>query len=100
MTRKIINDNSTPDDKPQFLIETSDFFEILWVYVTFGVDYEYAKKIWKNLIFDHFYYVYDFFCSPKNKLKVGEKTFLVTFEEDPSTNIKKNVSSFKFTIFQ
>ena len=63
------------------------------------------KKFVKHLIFDHFYYIYDFFCSPKNKLKVGEKTFLVTFEEDPSTNIKKkieikkNISPFKFTIF-
>ena len=32
------------ENKPQFLIETFDFFEILWVYVTFGVDNEYAKK--------------------------------------------------------
>ena len=87
------------------MIEKPDFFEILWVYVTFGVDYEYAKKIWKNLIFDHFFYIYDFFFSPKNKQKVREKISLVTFEEKTTTNIKKkkkikkNISSFKFTIF-
>ena len=37
----------------------SDFFEILWVYVTFDVDYEYAKKIWKKSIFDYFYEILD-----------------------------------------
>ena len=31
------------------------YFEILWVYVIFGVDYEYEKKKLKISIFDHFF---------------------------------------------
>ena len=44
--------------KCQFLNGMSDIFEILWVYVTFDVDYEYAKKIGKKVfltIFTNFW---------------------------------------------
>ena len=45
-----------------------------------------CKKNLEKLIFGHFHYLYDFFFSPNNKQNVGEKIFLVKFEEDTSTN--------------
>ncbi len=86
------------------MIDKSDFFGILWVYVTFGVDYEYIKKNCENLIFDHFYYFLDFFFSQKNKQKVGEKISVVTFEKEiikyeKIKNIKKKFYVIEITIF-
>ena len=71
------------------MIETSCFFEILWIYVTSGIDYEYTKKIRKKLIFDQSDYFYNFFFRPKINQKVGKKIFLVTFEEDTSTKTRE-----------
>ena len=49
-----------------------NFFEILRVYVTFDGDYEYLQKVWKKIIFDHFF---DFFnlVSGLEKSRIIEK---------------------------
>ena len=69
------------------MIGTSDFFEIVWVYVTFGVDYEYEKKKLKISIFDHFFDFSDLIFDPKNTRIVEKKFFLVTFVKNPPINI-------------
>ena len=52
-------------------------------------------KKWKNLIFDHFRYFNDFFTVKKNKQKVEERIFLVTFVEDTLSNTKKKIKKKK-----
>ena len=58
------------------MIETSNIFEILWVYETFGVDYENAKKVF----FDQFYDFETLFSIQKIN-KRSENNFFVTFVE-------------------
>ena len=61
------------------MIIYNDFFEILKIYVTFGEDYEYANN-WKPLIFDHFYYFYDFFTVKTIKVP-GKKSIVGTLQQ-------------------
>ena len=87
-----------PSDKRK---QRGVFIEILWVYdVTFGLDYEYDKKVEKkNQILTTFLICLTLFSKPKiYTISREKKIFLVNFVKNPSTNnykkkkLKKNNS--------
>ena len=74
------------------MIEISDFFEILWVYVTFGVDYESVKKSEKTFFWPLLRRIW-LFLRPKIHSFKLENFFLVRLIEKPS--ISNKITEFK-----
>ena len=59
------------------------------MWVTFAVDYEYLKKNWKKIFFDHFYEFFVCIFDIKNTKIVWKKFHLASFVYNPQSNIYK-----------